>query len=74
MDDFTETKDQLKEIGANLRRARDSRNITQQVLADRADLDIRTLQRIEAGQMNASITIVIRLKNALKCPWQELFP
>ena len=63
---------QLKAFGANLRRERVARQITQEKLAELADLNIRTLQKIEAGQTNILITTAIRLRTALGCSWDEL--
>jgi transcriptional regulator with XRE-family HTH domain len=74
MDDPVEIKIQLKEFGTNLRRARVARKVTQETLSEKASLNIRTLQKIEAGQTNILITTLIRLKQALECPWLELFP
>jgi transcriptional regulator with XRE-family HTH domain len=74
MDNSRELRTQLKAFGDNLRRARVSRKITQEMLAEKAELNIRTLQKIEAGQTNILITTVIRLKHGLGCPWLELFP
>lgn len=63
---------QLKTFGANLRRERTARNITQERLAEMADLNIRTLQKIEAGQTNILFTTAIRLRDSLGCPWERL--
>ena len=43
---------QLKAFGINLRRERMFRRITQEKLADLAELNIRTIQKIEAGKTN----------------------
>jgi len=69
-----EESTQLKMFGGNLRRARVAREITQEVLSEKADLNIRTLQKIEAGQTNVLITTAMRLQKALGCPWHELLP
>ena len=50
-----------------------SRKLTLEVLAERADLNIRTLQKFEAGESNILITTVIRLQREIGCPWDELF-
>ena len=73
MDEPEEIKVQLKTFGRNLRRARMSRKITLEVLAERADLNIRTLQKFEAGESNILITTAIRLQRGIGCPWGELF-
>jgi DNA-binding XRE family transcriptional regulator len=48
--------------------------MTQERLAEIADLNIRTIQKIEAGRLNVLITTAIRLQRALKCPWERLLP
>jgi len=48
------------------------RNVTQEKLAELADLNIRTLQKIEAGETNILVTTAVRLRRALGCPWEEL--
>lgn len=64
---------QLSTFGANLRRERMARQVTQEELAELADLNIRTLQKIEAGQTNILITTAMRLRAAVRCPWESLF-
>jgi len=71
---FGETEVQLKEFGGNLRRARVFRKITQEGLSEKAGLHIRSLQKIEAGQINILLTTLVRLKQGLDCPWHELLP
>lgn len=51
-----------------------ARRITQEVLAERAELNPRTLQKIEAGRTDILITTAIRLRYSLDCPWDELMP
>jgi DNA-binding XRE family transcriptional regulator len=64
---------QLKTFGVNLRRERMTRALTQEKLAERVDLNIRTIQKIEAGHVNILLTTVFRLQRALGCPWENLF-
>jgi len=73
MDDPKEIKAQLRVFGANLRRARMSRKITLEVLAERSNLNVRTLQKFEAGESNVLITTALRLRQGIGCPWGELF-
>lgn len=49
-----------------------ARAITQERLAELADLNIRSLQKIEAGQTNILITTALRIQRALHCPWESL--
>ncbi|HTB64172.1 MAG TPA: helix-turn-helix transcriptional regulator [Opitutales bacterium] len=65
---------QLKIFGANIRRERVARGVTQEALAEAVDLNIRTVQKIEAGQTNILITTALRIQGALRCPWESLFP
>lgn len=46
-----------------------ARKMTQEKLAELADLNIRTLQKIEAGQTNILVTTAMRLRRALGCTW-----
>ena len=62
----------IKRFGANVRRERTARGLTQERLAEYADLHLRSLQKIEAGEINLLLTTVIRIKRALKCPWTKL--
>ncbi len=67
-------KRELSGFGANVRRERNTRNLTQERLAELADLNIRTIQKIEAGKLNVLITTAMRLQRALNCSWDRLFP
>ena len=48
-----------------------ARAITQEKLAEMADLNIRTLQKIEAGETNILITTAIRIQAAIGCRWDS---
>ena len=56
----------------NVRRERMRRKITQEKLAEAVDLNIRTVQKIEAGSVNILLTTVLRLRKALGCHWDDL--
>jgi transcriptional regulator with XRE-family HTH domain len=68
-----EIQAKLKIFGANVRRERVATGLTQEKLAEKADLNIRTLQSIEAGQLNILVTTTMRLQEALDCSWENLF-
>lgn len=59
-------------LGANVRRERVARGITQEKLAEMVEMNPRTIQKIEAGKINILVTTVLRLKSALGCSWGEL--
>ena len=67
-----EIEKELKAFGASLRRVRVGAGMTQERLAELADLNPRTVQKIEAGQTNILITTAKRLREALGCRWEEL--
>jgi len=67
----TETR-VLQTLGANLRRERAARELTQEQLAERADLNPRTVQKIEAGEITILVTTLVRLRAALGCDWKRL--
>jgi DNA-binding XRE family transcriptional regulator len=63
---------QLKAFGANVRRERVVSGLTQERLAEKADLNIRTLQSVEAGELNVLVTTAMRLQKAMGCEWKDL--
>ncbi|HEY1716922.1 MAG TPA: helix-turn-helix transcriptional regulator [Verrucomicrobiae bacterium] len=64
----------LKQLGNNIRRERMTKGMSQQQLAEFADLNIRNVQRIEAGEIDALLTTVVRISKALSCPLERLVP
>jgi transcriptional regulator with XRE-family HTH domain len=63
---------QIKAFGRNVRRERMAKKITQEKLAELVDLNIRTVQKIEAGHVNILLTTVLRVQKALSCSWEDL--
>jgi transcriptional regulator with XRE-family HTH domain len=64
----------LKAFGANVRRERCSKGLTQEELAELANISTRNLQKVEAGHLNILLTTTIRLQIALRSPWKRLMP
>ena len=62
----------LQTLGANLRRERVARGLTQERLAELTDLNPRTVQKIEAGDIAILVTTLARLREALGCDWKRL--
>lgn len=73
MSSESEIKQQLKALGANLRRARVAAGLTQEKLAELSELNPRTVQKIEAGETNILVTTAYRLCRACKCSLDDLF-
>jgi transcriptional regulator with XRE-family HTH domain len=61
-----------KKIGANLRRIRDARGLSQEKLADLSDVHHRTIQKVESGEMLMRLPTLFRIRAALKCSWEDL--
>lgn len=57
--------DVLQSIAANVRQWRERRGLTQAALAERADMDLRAIQRIEQGKSNFGVVSLVRVAVAL---------
>ncbi|MCH8540430.1 MAG: helix-turn-helix domain-containing protein [Opitutales bacterium] len=68
----SELTPELKRFGDNLRRERMKRGYTQEQTAEWAGIALRTLQKIEAGQINILVTTARRLREAIGCTWKKL--
>jgi transcriptional regulator with XRE-family HTH domain len=55
----------LRYVAANTRRLRRKQGWTQEVLAERAGLEVRYVQQIEAGKTNMTLAILVALATAL---------
>lgn len=62
----------IKAFATHLRSLRDSKKISQQKLADDADVAKKTIQRIENAKTAVTIDILISLSRALKISLCEL--
>lgn len=63
---------QLKEFGRHLRRLREEAGMSQQDLADTADIAKITVQRIENAKYSATLDMMVTLAKALKVTLKEL--
>jgi transcriptional regulator with XRE-family HTH domain len=63
-----------KKFGLHLRQLRLQRNLTQEELADRADMHFTYIGQIERGLRNPSLINLEKLARALKVKAGELFP
>jgi transcriptional regulator with XRE-family HTH domain len=59
-------------IGKNLRRAREDRLVTQQELAEAADLNLSTVMRIETDRVEPRFSTIRKLAQALDVDPREL--
>lgn len=66
------SQQQLKILSRNIRRLREQAGLTQEKLAEKAEIAPRSLQFIEAAQFGASLAVLIRIRRALDCSWEAL--
>jgi transcriptional regulator with XRE-family HTH domain len=59
-------------LGRKIVKLRMERGMTQERLAESAEISHRYLQSLEAGQKEPSISVVVRLRKALECAWDDL--
>ena len=62
----------IKAFGTHLRKLREERELSQQQLADMADIAKITVQRIELAKFVATLDVMISLTKALEIPLKEL--
>jgi transcriptional regulator with XRE-family HTH domain len=62
----------LKSFGANVRRLRVQAELTQSRLAELAEVELRTEQKWERGEINPSLTTLTRVQRVLGCAWEDL--
>ncbi len=62
----------LRAVGENIRRERKAAGLTQERLAELADLAPRVVQKIEAGQIAILITTLRRIRQVIGCSYEPL--
>lgn len=60
------------DLGRAIKKQRQRQGITQEQLAELADVSPRSLQRLEVGKL-ARLTVVVKVADALKVPVWRLF-
>ena len=62
----------LIKLGVKIKEIRQAQNLTQSTLSDLAEIDIRTIQRLEKGDMNLSLNIFIAVIKSLNVDATEI--
>ena len=62
----------LHAFGEHLRALRKQRGLSQQALADEADISWPTVQRVEAGNQSATLEVLAALSQALDVSLKDL--
>ncbi len=65
-------ENELKQFGTEIKTVRKSKKITQLQLSFLCDVDIRTIQRIEKGEFNPSLRVLMRIANAFEMSLSSL--
>jgi DNA-binding XRE family transcriptional regulator len=64
---------QLKQLGQNIARLRSRASRTQEETAEKIGVSSRYYQSMEAGRYFPSLAVLIALRTALECTWEEIF-
>ncbi|EMV3029128.1 helix-turn-helix transcriptional regulator [Vibrio parahaemolyticus] len=67
-------KDLAEKFGANLRRIRKSKGISQDKLALSAEIDRSYMGRIERGEVNITLEKAYQIASVLDCDVRDLLP
>ena len=63
---------ELKRIGKKIKELRVKNKMNQQSLSDFCDVDIRTIQRVEVGEQNVALTLILSIAECLGVSISEL--
>lgn len=62
-----------RRLGDNLRALRKQRGLSQARLSRQAKLHLRYYQKVEGEKVNVSFDVLVRIKTALQCRWEDIF-
>ncbi|RWU03350.1 XRE family transcriptional regulator [Pseudodesulfovibrio sp. S3] len=63
----------MKRLGIRMRQLRDEAGLSQEKLAELAEVHRTYISTIERGQQNISLTVMIKLANVFQISLDELF-
>ena len=69
---FVKNPTEIKSFGIHLRKLRQERGLSQQALADQANIAKTSIQRIENANYIVSLDVLISISHALEIPLKEL--
>ena len=64
----------LRQLGERIRGARKERSLSQEALAELAEIHVNHLRRIELGQANPTYLVLLRICDALRLELSDLSP
>ena len=63
----------MKAFGKRLRELRKAKNLSQEALAWKADSELSQISRMERGIVNAGLSQIFKIAEALEVPAKDLF-
>ena len=63
----------VKTVGSNVRAMRISKGLSMEEVANEANMEYRQLGRIERGEVNTTITSLLKIADALKVDIKDFF-
>ena len=64
----------LKAVGAHIRSLRKARKLSQEELAERAELHYTMIGAVERGERNITLENLAKIAKGLRLPLREIFP
>ncbi len=68
-----DNRESIVKFGLRVRKLREDKNMTQQALADDAEVAKTTIQRIELARMVTNLDVILSLARALDVSPEDLF-
>ena len=68
----TDSDQQLKLLGRAIRARREAFGVSQEALADAAQMDRAHMGKIERGERNVTLLSLLKIAAAMKCPASEI--
>lgn len=68
-----EFKDERLKLGQTIKKLRKERDLTQEELAEKADIDTNYLAKIETAQVNTTVRYLIKIARGLHKKVRDLF-
>lgn len=69
----SDSSEQLKQFGENLRKIRKSKKLSMEQVANLAEIEVSQIYRIETGKINPKLTTILLIAMALEISPKELF-
>ena len=63
---------EIKQLGKKIKKLRGSKKMTQQLLSDLCNIDIRTVQRIEKGEYGMGLHLLFAIADAFEIKKADL--